>query len=58
MLGDDWMHPSETRRAGYFFLSGDEAATALSQGPRFYCWEHRIIGEAWIMGPRRDEVVV
>jgi hypothetical protein len=49
MLGDEWMYPGETRRVGYSFLSGDEAAIALSRQPRFYLWERRIIGEAEIL---------
>lgn len=49
MLGDNWMHPGETRRVGYSFLTGDEAATALAQRPSFYLWERRIIGEARII---------
>jgi hypothetical protein len=51
MLGDDWMHPGETRTVGYVFLSGHEAAEALSQNERFYLWERRVIGEARILQP-------
>jgi hypothetical protein len=54
ILGDEWMHPGETRRVGYFFLSGDEAAAALSQKPAFYLRENRIIGEARIVDPGRN----
>ena len=49
MLGDEWMHPGETRRVGYFFLSSQEAADSLSRNPKFYLWERRIIGEAEIV---------
>jgi len=52
MLGDDWMHPGETWQVGYFFLSGEEAAAALSRKPKFYLWENRIIGEAEILPER------
>ena len=48
MLGDDPMYPGEIRRVGFSFLSGSEAATALSRNGRFYLWENRIIGEAEI----------
>jgi hypothetical protein len=51
MLGDDWMQPGETRIVGYAFLSGREAAEALSLNEHFYIWERRIIGEARILSP-------
>jgi hypothetical protein len=51
MLGDDWMQPGETRIVGYAFLSGREAAEALSLNEHFYIWERRIIGEAKILSP-------
>jgi hypothetical protein len=57
MLGDEWMYPGETRRVGYFFLSGEEAATALSQEPTFYIWENGIIGKAQIVASGRDRDV-
>lgn len=54
ILGDESMHPGERRRVGYFFLSGNEVAAALSQKPSFYLWESRVIGEARIVDPDRS----
>jgi hypothetical protein len=45
--------PGETRRVGFVFLSGKEAAEYLSQNGKFYLWEGRIVGEAIII-PTKD----
>jgi hypothetical protein len=49
LLIDGPMSPGETRRVGYFFLSGQEAVNYLSKAEKFYIWEGRIVGEARIV---------
>jgi len=43
------MKPGQRLRLGFVFLSGREAALALSSFQRFYLWEGRFIGEAEIV---------
>jgi len=41
------MNPGESRRVGFVFLSGKEAAAVFRKGGGvFYLWEGRFIGEA------------
>jgi hypothetical protein len=50
-LGDEPLYPGQTRRVGFIFLSGQEAAAALSKSAKFYLRENRLIGEAQIVHP-------
>jgi hypothetical protein len=43
------MMPGERRTLGFVFLSGAEAASALSAHDKFYLWESDFIGEAKII---------
>jgi hypothetical protein len=44
------MMPGERRTLGFVFLSGAEAASALTtNNPLFYLWEGKLIGEAKII---------
>jgi hypothetical protein len=49
ILGDEPMQLGETRVVGYVFLSGTEAASALSRNPKFFLWESGLVGEARIL---------
>jgi hypothetical protein len=40
------MMPGERRTLGFVFLSGAEAAAALTANDKFYLWEAGVIGEA------------
>lgn len=46
LLRDNPLAPGETRRIGFVFLSGEEAATELHRAGKFYLWDGRFIGEA------------
>jgi len=46
LLRDDPFAPGETRRIGFVFLAGEEAATELRHAGKFYLWDGRFIGEA------------
>jgi len=41
--------PGETRRLGFIFLSGEEAAAIMRKAGKFYLWEGGIIGEAIVV---------
>jgi hypothetical protein len=41
--------PGESRRLGFVFLSGEDAASVLRQAGTFYLWEGRFIGEATVV---------
>jgi|EndMetStandDraft_8_1072994.scaffolds.fasta_scaffold541585_1 hypothetical protein len=43
------MLPGERRTLGFVFLSGAEAASALTASDKFYLWENGVIGEANII---------
>ena len=49
LLGDAPMAPGESRRVGFVFLSGEEAATLFRKAGRFFLWEGRFIGEAFVV---------
>ena len=49
LLRDDPLLPGESRRIGFVFLSGEDAAAALRREGRFYLWEGRFVGEAVII---------
>lgn len=49
-LLDAPMAPGESRKVGFVFLSGDEAAAQLRKARTFYLWEGRFIGEAVVIG--------
>ena len=42
--------PGDSRRLGFVFLSGEEAADVLRKAGTFYLWEGRFIGEAVVVG--------
>lgn len=46
VVGGGPVAPGERAQLGLIFLSGAEAVKALTQGPKFYLWEGRFIGEA------------
>lgn len=46
LLRDEPLHPGETRRIGFVFLSGVKAAERLRAAGRFYLWEGGFFGEA------------
>ena len=46
LLRDDPFPPGETRRIGFVFLAGEEAAVELRHAGKFYLWDGRFIGEA------------
>jgi hypothetical protein len=48
-LGEVELHPGETGRFGWMFLSGDQAASTFKRAGKFYLWEGRIIGEAVVV---------
>jgi hypothetical protein len=48
-LLDGPLSPGETRRLGFVFLSGQEAAQILRNAGKFYLWEGRFIGEAVVV---------
>jgi hypothetical protein len=50
LLRDAPLQPGESRRLGFVFLSGDEAANAMREAGRFYLWEGRFVGEATVVG--------
>ncbi len=56
LLGETTIAPGETRRVGYYFLSGQEAVDYLKASGKFYVWEGRIIGEAAIVQPQNFEL--
>ncbi len=41
--------PGETRRVGFVFLSGEEAATIFRKAGAFYLWEGCFVGEAVVV---------
>jgi hypothetical protein len=55
LLIDGPMSPGETRRVGYFFISGQEAVNYLSSAEKFYIWEGRIVGEARIVNSKNSK---
>lgn len=48
MLDETWMHPGETRRLGFVFLSPD-GARAIREARKFHLWEGRNIGEGVVV---------
>jgi hypothetical protein len=42
--------PGDSRRLGFVFLSGKEAADVLRKAGTFYLWEGRFVGEAVVVG--------
>jgi hypothetical protein len=48
-LLDEPFRPGESRRLGFVFLSGEEAAAAFRRAGKFYLWEGRFIGEATVV---------
>jgi hypothetical protein len=49
LLGDIPLHPGDTRRVGFVFLSSDEAARVIRAAGKFYLWEGKYIGEATVV---------
>ena len=49
LIGEDPLVPGETRRVGFHFMSGDEAANVMRKAGRFYLWEGRLVGEAEVI---------
>tara|TARA_R110002124_G_scaffold130531_1_gene292464 strand:+ start:469 stop:786 length:318 start_codon:yes stop_codon:yes gene_type:complete len=49
LLRDDPLHPGETKRLGFVFMSGEKAARALREAGKFYLWDGRFIGEAVVV---------
>ena len=47
------MNPGESRRVGFVFLSGEEAAAVFRNAGVFYLWEGRFIGEAVVVSQKR-----
>jgi len=47
------LSPSESRRVGFVFLSGEEAAAVFNKAGVFYLWEGRFIGEAVVISNRK-----
>jgi|SRR5579872_3508842 len=43
------LKPGESRRVGFVFLSGEEAAAVFRRAGVFYLWEGRFIGEAVVV---------
>jgi len=41
--------PGESKRIGFVFLSGEEAAGILRKAGKFYLWEGRFVGEAVVV---------
>jgi hypothetical protein len=50
-LGDEWLHPGETRRLGFVFLSPEGVETMRHAG-KFYLWEGGFIGEANVVSAK------
>lgn len=50
ILQDDPLRPDASRRVGFVFLSGDEAAAIMRDAGQFFLWEGRAIGEAEVVG--------
>lgn len=48
LLGHSEMRPGESRRLGFVFLSGAEAAAEIRRAKKFYLWEGKFIGEATV----------
>jgi hypothetical protein len=46
------MNPGESRRVGFVFLSGEEAAAVFTKAGVFYLWEGRFIGEAAVVSQK------
>jgi hypothetical protein len=49
LLGDTPFKPSSSRRVGFVFLSGEEAAEIMRKAGTFYLWEGRFVGEAVVV---------
>lgn len=49
LIGDQPLRPSESRRLGFVFLTGDEGASVMRDAGRFFLWEGRAIGEARVV---------
>ncbi len=43
------LSPGESRRLGFVFLSGEEAAAVFRRAGKFYLWEGHFIGEATVV---------
>jgi hypothetical protein len=54
LLGDAPLEPGETRRLGFVFLSGEEAASIFKAAGKFFLWEGRIVGEAIVVETGAD----
>jgi hypothetical protein len=50
ILTDEPLLPGSTRRLGFYFLSGEEAAEVMRTSGHFFLWEGRAIGEAEVVG--------
>ncbi len=49
LLRDEPLHPGDTKRLGFVFMSGEKAAQALRAAGKFYLWDGRFIGEAVVV---------
>jgi hypothetical protein len=49
LLGDMAIHPGESRRVGFVFLSGEETANLFRSSGKFFLWEGGFIGEAIVV---------
>lgn len=47
------LRPGDTRRVGFYFLSGEEAANVMREAGNFYLWEGGAVGEASVVGSVR-----
>ena len=43
------LNPGETRRVGFVFLSGEQAAAVFRKAGVFYLWDGRVVGEAVVV---------
>lgn len=48
-LLEEPLPPGSSRRVGFVFLSGQEAADIFRNAGKFYLWEGRFIGEAVVV---------
>ncbi len=49
LLRDRPIAPGESRRIGFYFLSGEVGAAAVRAAGTFYLWESGFIGEARVI---------
>lgn len=49
LIGDQPLRPGESRRMGFVFLTGEKGASVMRDAGRFFLWEGRAVGEAYVV---------